>query len=218
MNSKNKILNALKKNIVSNQVDLPSKIKDHELFKDFPEDTDLLDVFASNFQALHGELYKVKNLEGASSQLSSIISGEENKKCISYSSEILNKLFSINSDLSDLFYDLSINNIDSEEFASFEIGLTTSDYLIARTGSIVLNSLTGGGRRISVLPPIHIVIAYANQIVDSLDNVFNNDFLSNDWSYATIISGPSRTSDIEKQLVLGAHGPKRLIVILIENI
>jgi L-lactate dehydrogenase complex protein LldG len=90
--------------------------------------------------------------------------------------------------------------------------------LIARTGSILLHTVSAGGRRLSVLPPTHIVIAEEKQIVPSLDEAFNTlDHDQDIWSYATIITGPSRTSDIEKQLVLGAHGPKKLIVLIIKS-
>jgi len=137
---------------------------------------------------------------------------------MSFSSNFIKKIISSKQDLQESFDVLDNEYLESEKLASYSIGLTTSDFLVARTGSIVLNSLNHGGRRLSVLPPIHIVVAGTNQIVFSIDDILNKNFTSINWSYATIISGPSRTSDIEKQLVLGAHGPKRLIVILIENI
>jgi L-lactate dehydrogenase complex protein LldG len=96
--------------------------------------------------------------------------------------------------------------------------LTAVDFLVARTGSIVLSSITAGGRRLSVLPPFHIAIASAAQLVPSLDEalrIYQQRGEPNRSSYATIITGPSRTSDIEKILVLGAHGPKRLAVIVV---
>jgi len=218
MNSKNKIFKNLHKSINSNTISLPLKINDREVFKDYPANSDLVEMFELKFKALHGEFFLAENLEKAGDQLSTIISALENKKCISYSSKILNNLFSKSSDLVQYFYILDEGNLNSNDLASYEVGLTTADFLIARTGSIVLNSLSAGGRRISVLPPIHIVIATIGQIVYSLDDIFNTEFLTKNWSYATIISGPSRTSDIEKQLVLGAHGPKKLIVILVENL
>jgi len=217
MNSRNTILNKLKKGKNLNQTSIPSTINDREIFKDYPDKASLIDIFVNKLKALNGEIYVVKNMEEASHKLEWIISTLENKKFITHSSELIHKILSANSQLSKHFNILIDEYLDSDSFASYEVGLTTADFLIARTGSIVLNSLTAGGRRISVLPPIHIVLAVTNQIIRSLDEVFNSDFVSGDWNYATIISGPSRTSDIEKQLVLGAHGPKRLIVILFEN-
>ncbi len=218
MNSRSQILGKLSKFEKPGISSIPSEINDKTIFNVFSDPSTFVDKFTKNFQALNGEIYIVKNLEDAGNELVSIISSLDNKKCLSHTTEVINKLFSINHTLSEIFDILNVDFLDSDIFSTYEVGLTTVDFLIARTGSIVLNSLTAGGRRLSVLPPIHIVLAEIKKIVFSLDDIFKNNFTSNDWSYSTIISGPSRTSDIEKQLVLGAHGPKRVIVILIENI
>ena len=218
MNSKDQILNKLKKNKISDSNSFPSVISDKEIFKDYPENSSLVELFIENFGKLSGEIFVSKNLEEASDHLINVISSLDNQSCLTHASETILKLLECNPILADYFEILSNNNLDSTKFATHEVGLTSADFLIARTGSIVLNSLSSGGRRMSVLPPIHIVLAETKQIVPSLDDIFRSDFASNHWSYATIISGPSRTSDIEKQLVLGAHGPKRIIVILIKNI
>lgn len=218
MNSKDQILNKLKKNKTSDTISFPLVISDKEIFKDYPENSSLVGLFIENFRKLSGEIFVSKNLEEASNHLINIISSLENQSCLTHASETIIKLLDCNPKLADYFEILSNTNLDSTNFATYKVGLSSADFLIARTGSIVLNSLSSGGRRLSVLPPIHIVLAETKQIVSSLDDIFRNDFVSTNWSYATIISGPSRTSDIEKQLVLGAHGPKRVIVILIENI
>ncbi len=217
MNSKDIILNKLKNNDAANRVSIPPTINDKEIFKDYPDINSKTGLFVKRFKALSGELHIAKNIEEASSQLESIVSSLNEKKCITFSSEFIKNALSHIPNSSKHFKVLENEFLESENFATYTAGLTTADFLIARTGSILINSLSAGGRRLSVLPPIHIVLAETNQIIPSLDEIFKSDFTSIDWSYATIISGPSRTSDIEKQLVLGAHGPKRLIVILIEN-
>jgi L-lactate dehydrogenase complex protein LldG len=103
----------------------------------------------------------------------------------------------------------------STEMASFDVGITAADCLVARTGSVVLRCTSTGGRRLSVLPAHHIVLARKEQLVASLEDALPSIQKDTDWSFATLITGPSRTADIEKILVLGAHGPKRLTVILI---
>jgi L-lactate dehydrogenase complex protein LldG len=98
------------------------------------------------------------------------------------------------------------------------VGITAVDFLVARTGSLVLSSATAGGRRLSVLPPFHVAVATTDQLVLSLDEamrIYQQRGEAIRSSYATIITGPSRTSDIEKILVLGAHGPKRLAVMVV---
>jgi L-lactate dehydrogenase complex protein LldG len=99
-----------------------------------------------------------------------------------------------------------------------EAGITACDALVAQTGSILLTSASAGGRALSVLPPHHVVIARANQIVPDLSDALRQarQRYAPHWpSCLSFITGPSRTGDIERILVLGAHGPKKLSVLLI---
>ena len=105
-------------------------------------------------------------------------------------------------------------SISSPELARASVGISLADALCARTGSILIRSHTAGGRRLSVMPAVHIVLAKESQIVPTLSPWLAAIVQDDAWSMGTIISGPSRTADIEKILVLGAHGPKRVIVIL----
>jgi L-lactate utilization protein LutC len=96
-----------------------------------------------------------------------------------------------------------------------EIGVTGCDCLIAQTGSIVVSTKSAGGRALSVLPPIHVVQARRDQIVPDLVAALAllRHRYDGHWpSSLSVITGPSRTSDIEKTLVMGAHGPRRLLL------
>ena len=94
--------------------------------------------------------------------------------------------------------------------------VTLAEALIAQTGSILVSS-SCGGRGASVIAPCHIVYATTAQLVPdlatALARVSNGKMLDRN-SFACVISGSSRTADIEKILVQGAHGPRRLAVIL----
>lgn len=99
------------------------------------------------------------------------------------------------------------------------VGITACDALIAQTGSILLTARSAGGRALSVLPPHHLVVAQINQLVADLPaaiDLFSARYDGNYPSFATFITGPSRTGDIERILVLGAHGPRMLTVILVQ--
>jgi L-lactate dehydrogenase complex protein LldG len=99
---------------------------------------------------------------------------------------------------------------------SSQATVTLADALIAQTGSIFV-SASGGGRGASVVAPTHIVYAFAKQLVPDLVTALRNataDGRLDKNSYACVISGSSRTADIEKILVQGAHGPMRLVVIV----
>lgn len=103
------------------------------------------------------------------------------------------------------------------DFESMQAGITGCEFLVARTGSVFVSSATTSGRQMNVFPPVHIVIAYVSQLVDYPQDALRavqlkyGDALP---SSITVITGPSRTADIEKTLVLGAHGPKEFVVFL----
>jgi len=96
-----------------------------------------------------------------------------------------------------------------------ELGVTGCECLIAQTGSVVVSTRTSGGRAMAVWPPAHLVIARREQVVPDLAAalaLLQHRYAGHWPSQLSWVTGPSRTSDIEKTLVLGAHGPKRLAV------
>ncbi len=99
-------------------------------------------------------------------------------------------------------------------------GFTSCEFLIARLGSIMISSRQASGRKLNVFPENHVVIAKVSQIVPDLKDAFKKmkeKYSSNLPSLITVITGPSRTADIEKTLVMGAHGPKKLYVFLLDE-
>jgi L-lactate dehydrogenase complex protein LldG len=99
-----------------------------------------------------------------------------------------------------------------------DVGITECDALIAQTGSVMLSSRRAGGRSLSILPPHHVVLARRDQLVPDLPTAFDllkTEYGENLPSMISFITGPSRTGDIERILVHGAHGPKRLTVLCV---
>jgi L-lactate dehydrogenase complex protein LldG len=99
---------------------------------------------------------------------------------------------------------------------SSQATVTLAEALVAQTGSIFVTAACGG-RGASVVAPCHIVFATTNQIVPDLYAALSQAQQQGRFaqaSYGCMISGSSRTADIEKILVQGAHGPRRLVVIL----
>jgi L-lactate dehydrogenase complex protein LldG len=97
-----------------------------------------------------------------------------------------------------------------------EATVSLAEALIAQTGSVLVTAACGG-RGASIVAPCHIVYAHTAQLVPDLETALGNLFRSGKLaghSFACVISGSSRTADIEKILVQGAHGPRRLAVIL----
>ncbi len=107
---------------------------------------------------------------------------------------------------------------DKDALESCDAGLTECESLVAQTGSICVTSLSSGGRALSVLPPHHVVVATREQLVGDLSAAYERleqKYGPSYPSFISFISGPSRTGDIERILVLGAHGPKKLTVLLV---
>lgn len=101
------------------------------------------------------------------------------------------------------------------EQARADIGLTGCDAGIAETGSLVFASGPGRSRAVSLLPPIHLAVVRRADICFSMGELFRirRDLLDGTAS-TTIITGPSRTADIELSLTLGVHGPGRVLVVI----
>ncbi len=93
--------------------------------------------------------------------------------------------------------------------------ITLCEGLVAQTGSIVSSSRCGG-RGGSIIPPVHIVYATSDQLLPDITTALRNAMQSDlkDASYFGLISGSSRTADIEKILVQGAHGPVKVAIVL----
>lgn len=114
-------------------------------------------------------------------------------------------------------HSFSVTN-QPDDFEAMQAGITGCEYLVARTGSVLVTSNGDSGRQMNVFPPVHIVLANKNQLVDFPEDALlalKEKYEDNLPSEITFITGPSRTADIEKTLVLGAHGPKEFIVFLL---
>ena len=116
--------------------------------------------------------------------------------------------------------EFSFDPVTTDDLAGCDAAITLCDHLIARTGTIVLSSQQLSGRTSSVYAPIHICIAYTHQLVFDLSDSLasfkaESDMLPSMISFAT---GPSRTADIEKTLVVGVHGPKEVYCFLVDKL
>jgi L-lactate dehydrogenase complex protein LldG len=104
-----------------------------------------------------------------------------------------------------------------DAIATTEVGITSADYGLADTGSLVIFTESNESRLLSLLPPCHIAVIESSRIVASLDDVFRLRPMPGENSSAmVVITGPSRTADIEMRLVRGVHGPGEIHVIVID--
>ena len=100
------------------------------------------------------------------------------------------------------------------------VGVTGVDYAVAETGSAVIVARPGVARLASLLPPVHVAVVTSGQVLPGLDELFvlrRRDMLRRPGrDYMNVISGPSRSADIEYTLVTGVHGPGEVHVVLVQ--
>lgn len=113
-------------------------------------------------------------------------------------------------------YDVTQIQSLREDLIDADVGITGVDYAIAETGSVLLSAGTGRSRLVSLLPPVHVAVVERGQVVEDLDDLFTLVIAAHkDTSYMNIISGPSRSADIEQTIITGIHGPKEVHLVLL---
>jgi L-lactate utilization protein LutC len=102
-----------------------------------------------------------------------------------------------------------------------DIGVSGVEFLIAETGSLVFFSSPEESRSLSLLPPVHVVVAHRDQLVADLFDLFDVEAVREKAglsSCVSVVTGPSKTGDIELRLVTGVHGPGELHVVLTDSL
>lgn len=111
--------------------------------------------------------------------------------------------------------DRDIETWQREQFEEVDAGLTSTRGGIAETGSLWLWPTPDEPRLISLVPPLHIAVLDAESLEDTFFDVIERHAWASDMpTNALLISGPSKTADIEQTLAYGVHGPKELVVIV----
>lgn len=166
---------------------------------------DLLTCFKQELEAISGQCVICSGEEDVYKQLAALVQKKE-----------LPSLFSRDAIIAEKLRNAGIPvEMEQDQFRQQFAGVTPCEFLIARTGSILVTTTGNSGRQMHVFPPLHIVLARASQIVafpgDAIEAI-QQKYKEQLPSAISFITGPSRTADIEKTLVLGAHGPKELII------
>ena len=173
-----------------------------------------IELFRQNAQGLKADFQICADMAEATKFVKTLAAKEAWKKIGSHTGELTSTVARALA--------LPVINTDSpyalDALESCDAGLTECESLIAQTGTVLVSGRRSGGRALSVLPPHHIVLARRNQMMPDLtialhaaQEKFPNEFPG----MLSLITGPSRTGDIERILVLGAHGPKRLTILLV---
>jgi L-lactate dehydrogenase complex protein LldG len=167
----------------------------------------LIETFKEELIKINGEYYYFNTEEAFIKQLKEI-------------NNELSPVYCSDKDLIKYLEKANISYHTSFEHMEIKTGISSCEYLIARFGSVMVSSALAGARKVFSYPHTHIVIAKENQLVAELEDALDGIKLkygSQLPSQIINITGPSRTADIEKTLILGAHGPKRFMVFVLKS-
>ena len=206
--SKENILKRIRKALTqSTPLPFPQSEGNSSVFQ--PSRQELEVEFAEQFTKLQGKFVFCLNYNELAEQLKGVLA--------------LNKWDKVHCGEAELKKTLHQNGFlqtDYESVATCDAAITTCELLVARTGSIVMSAAGPSGRSTSVYAPVHICIAHTSQLVydvrDGLQQV-KEKYGAQLPSLITFATGPSRTADIEKTLVVGVHGPKEVYVFLVDD-
>jgi L-lactate dehydrogenase complex protein LldG len=187
---------------LSNPAPLPFPLSEgnNSIFHAAPDDLEV--VFAEEFVQLQGKFAFCTDEKDMVQQIQKLVAEKQWSK-IYCNEDRWNEAFS--------------NTIN---LAGCDASVTGCEFLVARTGTIVMSAAQQSGRTVSVYAPVHICIAYTNQLVFDIKDalqMLKEKYAGNIPSLITFASGPSRTADIEKTLVTGVHGPKEVYCFLVES-
>jgi L-lactate utilization protein LutC len=168
-------------------------------------------TFITRLEALAGKAQRVASMDGAREVVAAAIAG---KTVVASNSPYLaecgiSSLQGVRS---------GIRNVDELRDAceKCDIGITSADYALADTGTLVTIASPAEARLVSLLPPAHIAVVPVDRLLTGLDELFTLVPMPADRSSSMVlITGPSRTADIEQILVRGVHGPGEITVVLV---
>lgn len=167
-----------------------------------------IEFFCKNLEAVKGVARRVKDEEELLGALQALIASRGWKTLACPEEELRTKLTRLMAE--------TVSGLSGH----VEAAITGCEYLVADLGAAVVSSAQAGCRQMFVFPPVHLILARQSQLVGTLDEAYRlliEKYGNNLPSLITTITGPSRTADIEKTLILGAHGPQELYVFISET-
>ncbi|QGQ98060.1 hypothetical protein EHS13_25795 [Paenibacillus psychroresistens] len=179
------------------------------------------ETFTAAFRKVGGHVTVAADKQGVAEEILRICASEKARKMMLWNHPGLTALSPLLSQDTQLQILWNQDELTKTELVSamenVTIGVTWTDYAVAETGSLVLLSSPGKSRSVSLLPDVHIAVLPLNRIYAKRVEVFK--LLAPRMSQTrsvTLISGPSKTGDIDGKLNVGVHGPKKVFVIIID--
>lgn len=178
--------------------------------------TEFFEEFAMRAQNVAAKVFRVKTALEAQSVIVDIVKTSEAKKVVA-TNEVLSPS-GLRETLKTLNVELYSEQSDIRTHAdTSDVGIACVEFGIAETGSVCEDGLAIEQRLTTTLPPISIVVMNSNKVVPTIAAAFETISKVFDHGYISFITGPSRTSDIERVLTIGVHGPSQLVIIAIDE-
>jgi L-lactate dehydrogenase complex protein LldG len=178
--------------------------------------TEFFEEFAMRAQNVAAKVFRVKTAAEAQSVIVEIIKSSDAKKVVA-TPEVVSPL-ELPTILKSMNLNLYTEQSDIRTHAdTSDVGIACVEFGIAETGSVCEDGLAIEQRLITTLPPISIVVMNSANVVPTIEAAFETISKVFDHGYISFITGPSRTSDIERVLTIGVHGPSQLVIIAIDE-
>jgi L-lactate dehydrogenase complex protein LldG len=173
----------------------------------------LTDLFVQKLENLGGKVIRVRETSGVGPAIAELLA---QKSAVASNSPFLRKCGVTG--LVQVHTAFTERDQLKEACAAADIGITSADYALAATGSFVMLSSASEARLISLLPPVHIAIFPRSRILANLDELLSIlPRPADQTSSMVLITGPSRTADIEQILVRGVHGPGEVYAVIVDE-
>nr|WP_231036536.1 lactate utilization protein [Pectinatus sottacetonis] len=173
--------------------------------------------FKENAQAASVELKEIKSYDEALPIIEALIDEVNAQKLAGVGQDDSKAIMNIYHELGKKHQIYTDKFAITENAPILDIGISTAEFGVGETGSICVDNYSYEARLVSMLPPINIVFMNKNNIVDTMTEAFEILEQVFDKGYTGFVTGPSRTSDIERVLTLGVHGPSRLILFAVDE-
>ncbi len=182
---------------------------------------ELVERLAGELEAVGGVVHRVASPEEARDKVLQLLMERRARRVIRGATPLVEEL-DLDGKLDEAGVEVTVAADDAPRDtlreAAFlaDAGISSVDYGIAETGTLALLARPGQGRSVSLLPPVHIAVLDAGDVVAELADLFERVTARGELPSAlTFITGPSRTGDIELVLTVGVHGPKELHLVVV---
>lgn len=173
--------------------------------------------FEENATAASFEIKIIKSYEEALPIIQEVAKQLEAKKIAGIGVEEIPQLANIYESLKK-DYEVYTDKFDIVRNANvIDIGITLGEFGVGETGSVCVDNYAYEARLASMLPPMNMIFMKKDYIVNNMQDAFDTIAKVFDKGYTGFVTGPSRTSDIERVLTLGVHGPSRVILFALDD-